>query len=167
MSFELHAGHERVDEVLVLEQNSLLGVNDKRELSRRNIGQARNIFSRAVSISMVGTGADFIDAPVAKKYEMLMRIGRGLYGVVWKANAQEETAQKQVAIKRMFNAFSNKIDAKRTYREIMYLLNFTGHQNIVMLYDVLAGDTDMDMYLVTECMDTDLSSIIQSMYSSR
>ena len=67
-----------------------------------------------------------------------------------------------VAIKRIFNAFSTNVDAKRTYREIMYLSYFSDHPNIVTLRDVIAGDNDMDLYVVVDYMETDLSSIIQT-----
>ena len=53
------------------------------------------------------------------------------------------------------------MDAKRTYREVMYLSYFCDHPNIITLHDVMAGDNDMDLYLVVEFMETDLASIIQ------
>ena len=112
---------------------------------------------------MVGIGADFIDEEVARKYEMVKKIGRGLYGIVWQAKILRYHEMETVAVKRMFNAFSNKIDAKRSYRELSYLLYFTNHPNIVSVQDIMAGSNDMDMYLITECTDTDLASIIQSM----
>ena len=70
---------------------------------------------------------------------------------------------KHVAIKRIHNAFSNKVDAKRTYREIMYMLHLCEHPNIVTLHDVIPSKNDLDIYLVMEEMDTDLSQVISSM----
>ena len=71
---------------------------------------------------------------------------------------------RHVAIKRIFNAFANKVDAKRTYREIMYLLHLCDHPNIVKLHDVIPSKNDLDVYLVMEEFDTDLSQVISSMY---
>ena len=70
---------------------------------------------------------------------------------------------KYVAIKRIYNAFANKVDAKRTYREIMYMLHLSEHPNVVTLHDVLPSKNDLDLYLVMEEMDTDLSQVINSM----
>ena len=111
---------------------------------------------------MDGTGVDYVDRTVHQQYNMVKKVGRGLYGIVWQARhiSQKSTT---VAIKRMFNAFSNKIDAKRTYREIMYSLHFSKHPNIIRIHDVLAGESHVDMYLVTNYMESDLGSIIHSM----
>jgi len=54
------------------------------------------------------------------------------------------------------------MDAKRTYREIMYHLHLCDHPNIVSLHDVIPSRNDLDIYLVLEEMDTDLSQVINS-----
>ena len=109
---------------------------------------------------MVGIGADFYDDDVLKNYELKRRIGRGLYGLVWKAKIKSYPSSKPVAIKRMFNAFTNRVDAKRTYRELQYLLKFQDHPNIVSVHELLAGQNDGDMYIVMEHVDVDLAGII-------
>jgi len=43
-------------------------------------------------------------------------MGRGNYGTVWKAI--DKTNRDRLAIKKINNAFANKIDAIRTLREI-------------------------------------------------
>ena len=46
-----------------------------------------------------------IDASILKKYEILQKIGKGAYGIVWKA--KDTKTQKIVALKKVFDAFSN------------------------------------------------------------
>lgn len=63
------------------------------------------------------------------------KIGKGTYGVVFKA--QHKKSKKIVAIKKIIDAFQNLIDAKRTYRELNYLLQIE-HPAIVRLGYVLS-----------------------------
>ncbi|XP_048796134.1 mitogen-activated protein kinase 15 isoform X2 [Lagopus muta] len=60
-----------------------------------------------------------LDAAVAGKYEMKKRLGKGAYGIVWKA-INRRTGEI-VAVKKIFDAFRNRTDAQRTFREIMFL----------------------------------------------
>lgn len=53
-----------------------------------------------------------------------------MYGVVYKA--RHKKTSKIVAIKKIIDAFQNLIDAKRTYRELNYLLQME-HPAIVRL----------------------------------
>ena len=57
-----------------------------------------------------------------------------------------------MALKKIFDAFQNATDAQRTFREIMYLQEMTGHDNIIRLGNVLKADNDRDIYLVFEYM---------------
>jgi mitogen-activated protein kinase 15 len=115
---------------------------------------------------MSGIGPDFVDRAVLKKYDPQKKVGRGLYGIVWKAKPKVKYTDRPVAIKRMFNAFSNRIDAKRTYRELAYLSAFCKHPNIVSVHEIISSEDDMDIYLVMEYLDVDLAFIIQSMFCS-
>lgn len=72
------------------------------------------------------------------------------YGVVWKAI--DKKSGKPVALKKIFDAFSNATDAQRTYREIMFLRELKAHNNIVRLDNVLKAENDKDIYLVFEYM---------------
>ena len=47
----------------------------------------------------------------------------------------------QVALKKIFDAFQNATDAQRTFREISFLQQMDGHENIVQLYNVLKVTT--------------------------
>jgi mitogen-activated protein kinase 15 len=53
-----------------------------------------------------------------------------------------------MAVKKIFGAFQNATDAQRTFREIMFLEELQGHENIIELKDVLKAENDKDIYLV-------------------
>ncbi|KAJ8555803.1 hypothetical protein K7X08_013299 [Anisodus acutangulus] len=72
--------------------------------------------------------------------------------------------REEVAIKKIGNAFDNRIDAKRTLGEIK-LLRHTDHENIIAIKDLIRPpkkETFNDVYIVYELMDTGLHQIIQS-----
>ncbi|GAB1299474.1 Mitogen-activated protein kinase 15 [Apodemus speciosus] len=100
-----------------------------------------------------------VDRHVAQRYLIKRRLGKGAYGIVWKA--MDRKTGEVVAIKKIFDAFRDKIDAQRTFREIMLLQEFGGHPNIIRLLDVIPAKNDRDIYLVFESMDTDLNAVIQ------
>ncbi|KAL7598553.1 mitogen-activated protein kinase homolog NTF3 [Lactuca sativa] len=96
------------------------------------------------------------------KYVPIKPIGRGAYGIVC-SSVNRETNEK-VAIKKIHNAFDNRIDALRTLRELK-LLRHLRHENVIALKDVMVPihrRSFKDVYLVYELMDTDLHQIIKS-----
>ncbi|XP_075511589.1 mitogen-activated protein kinase homolog NTF3-like isoform X2 [Primulina tabacum] len=96
------------------------------------------------------------------KYVPIKPIGRGAYGIVC-SSVNRETNEK-VAIKKIHNAFENRIDALRTLRELK-LLRHLRHENVIALKDVMLPiqkGSFKDVYLVYELMDTDLHQIIKS-----
>lgn len=100
---------------------------------------------------------------VSTKYVPPLRpVGRGAYGIVCAAvNSQ---TREEVAIKKIGNAFDNRVDAKRTLREIM-LLRHLNHENIIAIKDIIRPpnkETFNDVYIIYELMDTDLHQIIRS-----
>jgi len=101
-----------------------------------------------------------IDKHVLRKYEICQKLGKGAYGVVWKAINKKSKAT--VALKKIFDAFQNATDAQRTFREIMFLQELGDHDNIIKLLDVLKADNDKDIYLVFEYMETDLHAVIRA-----
>ncbi|CAH9094431.1 unnamed protein product [Cuscuta europaea] len=89
-------------------------------------------------------------------------VGRGAYGLVCCASNSE--TKEKVAIKKIGNAFDNRIDAKRTLREIK-LLSHMDHENVIKIKDIIRPpdrEKFNDVYIVYELMDTDLHQIICS-----
>uniref|UniRef100_A0A1A7Y1V9 Mitogen-activated protein kinase 15 n=2 Tax=Iconisemion striatum TaxID=60296 RepID=A0A1A7Y1V9_9TELE len=100
-----------------------------------------------------------VEEHISLKYEIKKRIGKGAYGIVWKA-VDRQTGET-VAVKKIFDAFRNRTDAQRTFREIMFLQEFGDHPNIVKLLNVIQAQNDRDIYLIFEYMDTDLHAVIK------
>ncbi|XP_040577683.1 mitogen-activated protein kinase 15 [Lepeophtheirus salmonis] len=100
-----------------------------------------------------------IDNHLSKKYDVHKRLGKGAYGIVWKAKSRR--SGRIVAIKKIFDAFRNRTDAQRTFREIIFLKEFNNHPNIIRLLNVHKADNDRDLYLVFEYMSTDLHHVIR------
>ncbi|KAL5016802.1 hypothetical protein ScPMuIL_006391 [Solemya velum] len=100
-----------------------------------------------------------LEPHITKKYEIKKRLGKGAYGIVWKA--VDRRTGEVVAVKKIFDAFRNQTDAQRTFREIMFLQEFGDHGNIVKLHNVIKADNDKDIYLVFEFMETDLHNVIK------
>ncbi|CAH8535536.1 unnamed protein product [Schistosoma turkestanicum] len=100
-----------------------------------------------------------IEPHILKMFEIKKRIGKGAYGIVWKA--LNKKTKEIIALKKIFDAFRNQTDAQRTFREIAFLQNFGNHPNIVRLYNVIRASSDKDIYLVFEFMETDLHNVIK------
>ncbi|MBA0820331.1 hypothetical protein Gohar_028094, partial [Gossypium harknessii] len=78
--------------------------------------------------------------------------------------ALNSETREEVAIKKIGNAFDNRIDAKRTLREIK-LLRHMDHENVIAIKDIIRPpqrESFNDVYIVYELMDTDLRQIIRS-----
>uniref|UniRef100_A0A2N9H0C2 Mitogen-activated protein kinase n=1 Tax=Fagus sylvatica TaxID=28930 RepID=A0A2N9H0C2_FAGSY len=89
-------------------------------------------------------------------------VGRGAYGIV--CCAKNSKTNEEVAIKKIGNAFDNRIDAKRTLREIKLLCHMD-HENVIKIKDIIRPperEKFNDVYIVYELMDTDLNQIIRS-----
>eukprot|EP00245_Coleochaete_scutata_P009392 TRINITY_DN3079_c0_g2_i1.p1 TRINITY_DN3079_c0_g2~~TRINITY_DN3079_c0_g2_i1.p1 ORF type:complete len:405 (+),score=69.55 TRINITY_DN3079_c0_g2_i1:256-1470(+) len=98
----------------------------------------------------------------AKYIPPIRPIGRGAFGFVCSA-INSETSE-EVAIKKIGSAFDNRIDAKRTLREIK-LLRHMDHENVIAIRDIIRPaslENFNDVYVVYELMDTDLHAIIRS-----
>jgi len=100
-----------------------------------------------------------IDQAVLQRFEVIQKLGRGAYGVVWKC-MDNETGET-VALKKIFDAFQNATDAQRTYREIVILQQLVGQENIVQLQHVMGAANDRDIYLVFDYMEADLHAVIR------
>jgi len=94
-----------------------------------------------------------------KVEQTLILIGKGAYGVVFKAS--DKRNGQIVGLKKIFDAFQNSTDAQRTYREIMLLQELNGHENIIRLLNVIKAENDKDIYLIFDYMETDLHTVIR------
>jgi len=82
-----------------------------------------------------------VDTHICEKYDIHKRLGKGAYGIVWKAT-DKRAPNDTVALKKIFDAFRNSTDAQRTFREIMFLQEFGRHPNIIKLFNILRADND-------------------------
>merc|ERR1711907_391719 len=77
---------------------------------------------------------DEIDKHIMRKYDVVQKLGKGAYGIVWKA--LDKGNKEKVALKKIFDAFQNAADAQRTFREVVFLQQMDEHENIVQLQQV-------------------------------
>lgn len=101
------------------------------------------------------------DFVVDEKYVPVKAIGKGAYGLV--CSAENRETKEKVAIKKIAGAFCNDVDAIRTLREIN-LLRHIKHENVIAIRDIMSPTNEKfeDVYIVYDCMDTDLHQIIKS-----
>lgn len=100
-----------------------------------------------------------VEPHIIRKYEIQTQLGKGAYGIVWRA--VDRRTKQVVAVKKIFDAFQNSTDAQRTFREVMFLQALK-HDNIIKLLNVHRADNDKDIYLVFEFMETDLHAVIRA-----
>jgi len=116
--------------------------------------------SRGLELSLCCRMSEEIDKHVIRKYDVQQKLGKGAYGIVWKAI--DKRTGEVVALKKIFDAFQNSTDAQRTFREVVFLQEVYGHDNIIKLHNVLKADNDRDLYLIFEFMETDLHAVIRA-----
>lgn len=107
---------------------------------------ARSLGERFGSVQM----SEEIDRHILRKYEVQQKLGKGAYGIVWRA--ADKKSREIVALKKIFDAFSNSTDAQRTFREVQFLQEMHGHEHIISLLNVLKADNDKDLYLVVRSL---------------
>ena len=99
---------------------------------------------------------------IEEKYEFIKQIGLGSFSAVCSCYDRKEN--RNVAIKKVTNAFDDLEDARHILREIK-LLSFFDHDNIVTLLDVAKPENKLnynDVYVITDLMETDLHRVIYS-----
>ncbi|CAK87643.1 unnamed protein product (macronuclear) [Paramecium tetraurelia] len=99
-----------------------------------------------------------IESHIIQKYEVLQKMGKGAYGVVWKAI--DRKTKQIVALKKVFDAFHNATDAQRTFREVMFLQEMA-HDNVIRMTNIHRADNNKDLYIVFDFMETDLHAVIR------
>ena len=102
---------------------------------------------------------DNIESHIYKKFEILQKLGKGAYGIVWKA--VNKKTSKTVALKKVFEAFHNRTDAQRTFREVI-ILKQLDYKHIIKLLSVIKANNNRDLYLEFEYMETDLHRVIKA-----
>lgn len=93
------------------------------------------------------------------RFELIRLLGKGSYGSV--CEAIDHLTGARVAIKKMSNVFDVFENAKRLFRETR-CLRMCNHNNIVKLVHVQAPSDLLnfnDLYIVMECLDTDLAKL--------
>jgi mitogen-activated protein kinase 15 len=65
---------------------------------------------------------DSLEDHLSVRYDFEKVLGKGAYGIVWKARSRR--SGRTVAVKKIYDAFRNQTDAKRTFREIIFLQEF-------------------------------------------
>ena len=79
---------------------------------------------------------------------------------MWKAI--EKKSREVFAIKKIFDAYANQIDAKRTWREVYLLNELIGHQNIMKVHRMRKAKNNRDLYIIAEFVENDLHSVIRA-----
>ncbi|KAL5275335.1 MAPK15 family protein [Megaselia abdita] len=100
-----------------------------------------------------------IDEQILRYFDIKRRLGKGAYGIVWKAI--DKKTNNIVAVKKIFDAFRNETDAQRTFREIMFLRAFRSHPNVIQLHNIYKASNNLDIYLSFEYMESDLHNVIK------
>lgn len=103
---------------------------------------------------------DNVEPHILKRFHLHKKIGKGAYGVVYKAT--DKKTKELVALKKLYGAFRDDTDAQRTFREVMLLQELNGHENIIRLLNVIKAENDVDLYLVFEHMEADLYNVIRA-----
>ncbi|GKT33286.1 Extracellular signal-regulated kinase 2, partial [Aduncisulcus paluster] len=103
--------------------------------------------------------SEIVDKHVLKRYDIHSKVGKGAYGIVFKA--KDRKTGKTVAVKKVYDAFLNITDAQRTFREIMILQQLK-HDNIIPLIDIMKADNDRDFYIVFPFVSTDLHAVVRT-----
>lgn len=98
-----------------------------------------------------------LESSILQMYEPKKLLGSGAYGHVWRVVDRE--TRKELALKKIFDAFHNDVDAQRTYREIT-VLHELDHYNIIKLHRVIKAKNNRDLYLVFDYVEADLQSLV-------
>ena len=99
---------------------------------------------------------------IDRRYSILDTIGSGAYGVV--VAARDLITGDRVAIKKIEKAFEHATFTKRTLRELK-ILRLLDNENVMKLVTIqlpVSKEDFQEIYMVSELMETDLSSIIKS-----
>ena len=97
---------------------------------------------------------------IDKGYTDLKPIGRGSYGVV--CSAFSTKLNRKVAIKKITPISKHTSDAKHVLREIMLMRHMGKHENVITMEDLILRESNDELYIVMELLDSDLHRVLQS-----
>ena len=107
-------------------------------------------------------GTTFLLPP---NYDVIEVVGSGAYGTVVAAkDANEAEGSNLVAIKKMEKVFEHKVFAQRTLRELK-IMRLLQHENVLSTKTIIQPESleeFNELYVVSDLMETDLSTIIKS-----
>ena len=105
---------------------------------------------------------EFFELP--RQFTGYSPVGQGAFGVVVSAEDDRQVgAARRVAIKKLRNIFTSSKSACNILQELS-IMRFLHHENLLTLHDVIVphGKRFNDIYVVTELMDSDLSSVLKT-----
>lgn len=125
------------------------------------MGAGKNTLTEGLKEVAVQRGHKVTVFNLPEQLELVKCVGGGAYGTV--AAFKDAEAGETIAIKKVTRAFDDLVDGKRILREIK-LLQQLHHDNIIRIRDIYPPQSPdfEDIYIVTDLMDTDLQSVINS-----
>eukprot|EP00929_Paragymnodinium_shiwhaense_P012551 TRINITY_DN11986_c0_g1_i1.p1 TRINITY_DN11986_c0_g1~~TRINITY_DN11986_c0_g1_i1.p1 ORF type:complete len:306 (+),score=41.93 TRINITY_DN11986_c0_g1_i1:219-1136(+) len=99
---------------------------------------------------------------VDKRYNIMEPMSYGAYGIV--CSATDQNTQQNVAVKKIESVFEHITITKRTLRELRILRHLV-HENLIAVKNIfMTGNRTgfEEIYVVSELMETDLSSTLAS-----
>ncbi|KAJ5361959.1 hypothetical protein N7541_002803 [Penicillium brevicompactum] len=109
-------------------------------------------------VSFVGTNVMGASFEITDRYSDLEPRGCGSSGMI--CSARDSISNSTVAIKKIISPFDTPALAKRTYREV-HLLSHLRHDNLINMTDIFISPSE-DLYIVTECIMTDLHHLLSA-----
>merc|ERR1711971_765507 len=106
------------------------------------------------------TGTTFL---IPEQYDVIEVVGAGAYGTVVAAKDRNDP-DNLIAVKKMEKVFEHKVFAQRTLRELK-IMRLLQHENVLsMKYSInpVSRANFNELYIVSDLMETDLSTIIKS-----
>lgn len=121
---------------------------------RAEMGDSRSLKAKATHVHESET----VPEAMLRRFEFCQKLSYGAYSVVWKV--RDKKSRKLMALKKIYQAFRDAEDAQLCYREVMYLHEFRGHENLPNLLELIGGKDDNDIWLVFDFAGADLRAII-------
>jgi len=99
--------------------------------------------------SKLETRADLVGTTLAKKYEIIGKLGEGGMAIVYKA--KHKVMQREVAIKMLKKHLISDVSAYQRFEQESQAASSLSHPNIVTVFDF--GNEDDHAYFVMDCVE--------------